>query len=147
KRVDDALAEDDADAAVRHIQDVLDPYALAVVTINPESRVKVARGPARAELLEAGTRLVLVKGLHQAGVTAPLAVTSPNSGRVAGPSWATGSPEPPQTVTKADVLDRWADISIYRTEPEVYSRPVLGGRLSGFAVEYQILQVYSRDRG
>jgi hypothetical protein len=145
ERIDEALAQHDEREAVTRLQEILDKHVLAVVDINPESRVKVAQGAARPELVEGGTRLFLVKVLNQAGVTAPLAVESPNSGPVfKRPS---GSPEPPQTVTSQDVRDRWADVSIYRTEVNVYSKPPLGGRLSGFPVDYQILQVYSRDRG
>ena len=78
------------------LQDVLDKHVLVVVDVNPESRVKAARGAARAELVEGGTRVFLVKVLNQAGVTAPLAVESPNSGRVYTPSWASGgSAHPP----------------------------------------------------
>ncbi len=39
---------------VMGIQEILDPYCLAMVEINPEARVKVLRGPARAELRVAG---------------------------------------------------------------------------------------------
>jgi hypothetical protein len=53
---------------------VLDSHVLAVVAINPESRVSVTAGLARRELVEAGTRLFLVKVLNDAGVTAPLTV-------------------------------------------------------------------------
>jgi hypothetical protein len=148
KQIDDAIALPDERTAVARLQEILDRHALVVVTINPESRVKVAQGTARAELVEAGTRIFLVKVLNQAGVTAPLSVESPNSGRAYTPSWVSGgSPAPPQTIKSSDVLDRWADISIYRTEAAVYSRPPLGERLSGFPVDYQLLQVYSRDRG
>jgi hypothetical protein len=143
--IDEAIAEADERTAVEHLQRVLDKHALVVVDINPESRVKVAPGTARAELVEGGTRIFLVKVLNQAGVTAPLAVESPNSGRVYTPT--SGSPEPPQTIKSSDVLDRWADIAIYRTEATIYSRPPLGTRLSGFPIDYQLLQVYSRDRG
>ncbi|PYQ49775.1 MAG: hypothetical protein DMF78_17480 [Acidobacteria bacterium] len=121
---------------------------LAVVRINAESRVSVARGPAPAELVEGGTRIFLVKVLNLAGVTAPLVVESPNSGRVYTPSWeSTSTAEPVQTVTARDVGERWADISLYRTDVSVYSAASLGGRLTGLPVEYQLLQVYSRDRG
>ena len=147
-RIEEALAQPDERAAVERLQEVLDKHVLVVVDINPESRVKVARGAARAELVEGGTRVFLVKILNQAGVTAPLAVESPNSGRVYTPSWvSSGSPEPPQTVTSQDVRERWADVSLYRTEVKVYSKPPLGEGLSGFPVDYQVLQVYSRDRG
>lgn len=145
RRIDEAVARPDERAAVEALQAVIDEHVLAVVDINPESRVKVARGAARAELVEGGTRVFVVKVLNQAGVTAPLGVESPNSGRVSTRS--TGSPEPAQTVSGHDVRDRWADVSIYRTEVNVYSKPPLGGRLSGFPVDYQLLQVYSRDRG
>jgi hypothetical protein len=146
RRLDDAVAQDDEATAVASIQAVLDEHVLVMVDINPESRVKVAPGPARAELVEGGTRVFLVKVRNEAGVTAALEVASPNSGAVSTPAW-TGSPQPAVSVTREQVRDRWADVSMYRTEVNVYSRPPVGGRLSGFPVEYQILQVYSRDRG
>jgi hypothetical protein len=147
-RVEQAIALADEHAAVQGLQDVLDKHALVAVDINPESRVKVARGAAKAELVEGGTRVFLVKITNQAGVTAPLVVESPNSGRVYTPSWTSGgSPEPPQTMTADEVRDRWADVSLFRTETTIYSRPPMGERLTGFPLEYQILQVYSRDRG
>ena len=144
--LDEAIAQDDEATAVERIQTVLDKHVLVNVDINPESRVKVAPGPARPDLVEGGTRVFLVKVRNQAGVTAPLEVASPNSGSVSTPAW-TGSPEPKVSVTREQVRDRWADVSLYRTEVNVYSKPPMGGRLTGFPVEYQILQVYSRDRG
>ena len=44
--LDKAVANPNADQAVEQIQKVLDPLCLAGVNINPESRVKVAEGPA-----------------------------------------------------------------------------------------------------
>ena len=78
------LAQNDADAinhaignadeatAVAQLEQILDKYVLAVVDINPESRVKVRLGPAQPELVEAGTRVFLVKVINKAGVTAKL---------------------------------------------------------------------------
>ena len=74
KEINDAIAETDEIAAVNRMERVLDKYALATVEINPESRVKVEQGPAKAELVEGGTRLFLVKVLNQARVRAPLQV-------------------------------------------------------------------------
>src|SRR5206468_8706803 len=51
------------------LQELLDPHTLLVVTINPESRVKVQRGPARARLVQAGFTPVLVKIINQAALT------------------------------------------------------------------------------
>jgi hypothetical protein len=99
--IDTAIARTDSAGAVSEIQKVLDRYVLANVHVNPESRVKVEQGAAKPELLQGGTRLFLVKVLNEAGVTAPLAVTSPNTGRVFIPSRNT--PEPAQELTDEDV--------------------------------------------
>jgi hypothetical protein len=133
-----AIADADEAEAVKRIEAILDRYALFHVEINPESRVKVAQGAARPELVEQGTRLFLVKVVNQGGVTAPLVVESPNSGRVSVRS--TGAPDPEPKLTAGDVRDRWAELSLF-------DRPPLAPRLSGLALEYRILEVYSRDRG
>jgi len=52
------------------IQNILDPYCLAMVSINPEARVKVARGPAKAKLVQGGWTSFLIKVYNAAGVTA-----------------------------------------------------------------------------
>src|SRR2546422_5267791 len=68
-RINAAIANPDEAAAVAGIERVLDHYTLAVVDINPESRVKVAPGPAKPELVEAGARNFLGQMRNQAGVT------------------------------------------------------------------------------
>src|SRR5438046_5365710 len=74
-----ALNQTDADEAGEAIQNVLDNYCLFGVDINPESRVKVAQGPAKPELVEKGWRQFLVKVHNEAGVTAELRTASPNA--------------------------------------------------------------------
>lgn len=138
ERINRAVAGQDEKTAVRELEEIFDPHALAIIEINPESRVKVRQGSARPELVQGGTRLFLVKVINEAGVTAPLVVESPNAGRVFVTS--RGSPEPPSDVTFADVRDRWAEFSIYR-------KPPMRERLSGLPLEYQILEAYSRDQG
>lgn len=64
----------DADRALKELQDLLDPLCLAGVSINPESRVKAARGPAAATLVRGQARVVLVKVVNEAGITPTLAV-------------------------------------------------------------------------
>lgn len=145
QQINDAVANPDQQAAVAQLERTLDQYALAIVEINPESRVKVRQGVARPELVEGGTRLFLVKVINQAGVTAPLVVESPHAGRVYIRS--SGNPDPPSKLTTADVVERWSDVSIYTTDVTTYSKPPMRDRLSGLGLEYQILQVYSRDRG
>jgi hypothetical protein len=54
------------------VQLALDDWCLAGVHINPEMRVKVARGPARPVLMERGWGAFLVKVRNEAGTTAAL---------------------------------------------------------------------------
>jgi hypothetical protein len=138
RRINEAVAATDDAAAVHEIEETLDKHVLVDVEINPESRVKIEAGDAKPELLEAGTRVFLVKVINQAGVTAPLVVESPNSGNVYIKS--NGSPEPNQVLTPEEARERWADISLYDKNP-------LNPRLSGMTVEYRILAIYSHDSG
>ncbi|HYO64202.1 MAG TPA: CehA/McbA family metallohydrolase, partial [Pyrinomonadaceae bacterium] len=119
---------------------------LVRVEISPESRVRVTRGRAEATLVEAGWRSFLVKVVNQAGVTAQLRAESPQ----ALPVYARGlsnipggfslDPTPTQKITPRQVADRWLEISMF-------DKPPLQPRLSGLAVEYRVIQLYSRDRG
>ena len=141
ERINRAIAGSDEAAGAAEIEALLDRHVLLIVEVNPESRVKVTAGAARPELVEGGTRLFLVKVLNEAGVTAPLTVQSPNSGRTSTPSWASqSSSEPAVTLTPEDVRERWADIALYQ-------KPPMREKLTGLGLEYQILQVASRDRG
>jgi hypothetical protein len=140
-RLNEVLGLPDEAQAVARIQQILDEHVLIEVQINPESRVKVQQGAAAPLLVEGGTRAFLVKVVNEAGVTAPLRVSSPNSGRVSVPSWSSGlAAEPVMKLTSRDVAERWADISLFQ-------KPPLAPRLSGSGLEYRILEVYSRDRG
>lgn len=65
----------DPPRALKELQDLLDPLCLAGVSINPESRVKAARGPAAATLVRGQVRVVLVKVANDAGITPALAVS------------------------------------------------------------------------
>jgi hypothetical protein len=133
-----ALDEADDVAAVASIQQVLDPLCLVGVTINPESRVKVQAGSAPKELIEQGWRVFLIKVQNEAGVTAPLNCTSPNAAPLQDQS--DGEAEPPQTITRRDVVQRWLDVGMFNSPP-------LTERLSGLPVEYRVIELYSRDRG
>jgi hypothetical protein len=115
-----------ADASTR-IQQLLDPYCLFFVQINPESRAKVAVGAAKPELVEAGWRPFLVKVQNDAGATGRLNIESPNA------KWLANSP-------REDVPNRWLDLLPAETAP-------LQTNLSGLRLEYRIVSLYSRDAG
>jgi len=138
KSINDAIAMTDEAAAVEALERVFDRHVLVNIDINPESRVKVEQGEAKPDLVEQGARLFLVKVANLAHVTAQLNVVSPNAGDVFVRS--NGQPDPAITLTPAESKDRWADISLVQ-------QPPMRKRLSGLAVEYQVLQIYARDAG
>jgi len=133
-----ALAEPNGDIAVGDIQAVLDPLCLAGVSINPESRVKVAAGEAPKSLIQQGWRVFLVKVHNEAGVTAELRCTSPNASPLHVRS--TGSPSPKLSIKPTDVGDRWLDVGMHGDQP-------LNKDLSGLVLEYRLIELYSRDVG
>src|SRR6266436_5851020 len=136
--IDQAVADADEVAAVVRLEQTLDNYTLAIVEINPESRVKVQPGAAKPELVEAGTRIFLVKVVNKAGVTARLVAESPNAQPIFVQSDL--SAEPPKKILPADARDRWMSLELYDKDP-------MPPKLSGLPLEYRVLAIYSRDRG
>ena len=98
----DAAVADPSKAAAS-VQDALDPLCLAVVSINPESRVKVAEGPAEKTLFQHGWHVFLVKVVNEAGVTSPLHFSSPNAAPVYKVS--SNSPDPAPSIKAEQVPD------------------------------------------
>ncbi len=128
----------DDEKSSQEVQKILNAYVVNAVHINPESRVKVAAGPAKPELLMQGWRTFLVRVHNEAGVTAELQVESPNAAPLYKRS--TGSKEPEITIKPGDVGNRWMDIALYTGQP-------LQPRLSGLLLEYRIVEIYARDSG
>jgi hypothetical protein len=110
-----------ADAA-KQIQQLLDAHCLIGVSINPESRVKAARGPARAILHKDQGTIVLIKVQNEAGVTHALGIT--------GPQLRSGSAD----------QGGWL-------EAAVISVPPARKTLSGHRVEYVVLRLTAREAG
>jgi hypothetical protein len=125
------------------IEAVLDRHALLKVDINPEARISMTRGDARAELVEHGWRSFLVKVSNQAADTAVLHITSPQGGRMGRPSGNDTEGVQDFTIGAVDAVvaqQRWLALNDW-------TKPPLQPALSGLAIEYRILQIYSRDRG
>jgi hypothetical protein len=136
--LDAASNAKDSYEGVQQIQTVLDPLCIAMVNINPESRVKAQTGPAPKKLVQNGWRVFLVKVHNEAGVTAELRCKSPNAKVLYRSS--SGDADPKQTVSAADETQRWMDLAMYNSQP-------LNAALSGLKLEYRIVQIYSRDAG
>ncbi len=133
-----AMAQTDSAKAVLLIQEALDPLCLASIQVNPESRVKADPGPVAKTLAQQGWSVFLLKVANEAGVTAPLAVESPNALPLVKPS--TSSAEPKVTIPLSEVPNRWADVKMFDDRPMTKT-------LSGLPLEYRLVQIYSRDAG
>lgn len=125
---------------VKTIQEILDPYCLAVVSINPEARVKVSGGQAPATLVQGGWTSFLVKVHNDANVTAQLEVESPNA--LAPVHAPTHSPKVKEEhiITPGQAANRFLELHVHR------NRPLLPN-LSGIGLEYAVVQIYSKDAG
>jgi hypothetical protein len=110
-----ALKAPDSADSVEQVQAALDPLCLVGVDINPESRVKVVQGPAPRKLVEQGWRVFLVKVHNEAGVTAPLRVSSPNSEAVYKRS--SGKHNADAAISKQEVENSCQEVSLYDKKP------------------------------
>ncbi len=121
-----ALLKDEkkpSDESAAKIQKLLNNQCLIAVSINPESRVKAARGPRSAELVAGKETVVLVRVLNEAGVTHPLSLESP------------------EIRSKKDGdKERWLEAAVY---PDPSSNP----KLSGQRLEYVLLRLKVQKPG
>src|SRR5579862_7944686 len=123
-----ALAAAGNDAKI--IQQILDPQVLLRVSINPESRVKMARGSGPAILQQGGYRPVLIKVVNDSPVKGTPHLTSPQSGPL-----MTGGFRNPKGAP-----GRFLQVELVGTPP-------LTPNLSGLKVEYLLALVYSSEAG
>jgi hypothetical protein len=140
-RIDAAARKRDSAA----IQALLDPHVLLAVAINPESRVKVLRGPAAAELQQGGYTPVLVKVINESTITKRLRITSPQAGPVYAGVADLSLKRQQQTELGANQntagdKDRFLAV-------EMLTAPPLTDKLSGLEVEYAIALLYSHEAG
>ncbi len=138
-----AFASADENQGIEQIQRILDRHALLHVEINPESRVSVSRGQAKAQLIEQGWRTFLIKVRNQAADTTAFRIYCPQARPMGRRSGNTITGVHDFTNGAVDVVEaraRWAAINIWDKAP-------LQPTLSGLEIEYRILQIYSRDHG
>jgi hypothetical protein len=121
-----ALLKDEkqpSDELAAKIQKLLNDQCLVGVSINPESRVKAARGPRSAELVAGKESVVLVRVLNEAGVTHALSLEGP---QIIGP--------------KENAKDRWLHATVCPEHPS-------SQKLSGQKVEYVLLRLKAEKAG
>jgi hypothetical protein len=127
-----AKAIEDKDA--KRVQEVLDKHVMFVVGINPESRVKAARGPKEPTIQQAGWTPVIIKVVNESTVKKALKMASPQSGEVysgRGDKEKNANPK---------IVERFLEL-------EVFKSPPMTAELSGLGVEYVIGLIYSTESG
>jgi hypothetical protein len=127
------------------VQRLLDPHVLLVVSLNPEARVRVRRGPAAAVLQQAGYTPVLLKVLNESTVTKPLRITSPQSGPVYTGAARLSLARQDQLTLKDDG-DASARAERF-LQAEMFAGPPMTAELSGSRVEYALALLYSSEAG
>jgi hypothetical protein len=116
-----AREEGKARDGVERVQKLLDPFCLVGVSINPESRVKAARGPATAELRKGEEVYLLVRVHNDAGVTNRLALTGPQLRDAKNPGG-------------------WLEASVFLREP-------LAKTLDGGKLQYIVVRLKAHEAG
>ena len=138
-----AYRNENEQEGVAAIAKALDPRVLLKVQINPESRISVSRGEAKAQLVEQGWKTFLIKVENQAGDTSALSIYCPqgrSTGRSSVQSIVGVHDFTNGAVDIVEARDRWAAVETWDKLPMLKN-------LSGLGVEYRILQIYSSDRG
>lgn len=139
------LAEAGRERDAERLQALLDPRVVFIVTINPEVRVKVERGPGAALLQQAGFTPLLVKVMNQATITRALAVASPQAGPVYAGAALPILERQAQTELNIDEnVERRTDRFL---SVEMLHAPPMTRDLSGLEVEYAIALVASQESG
>lgn len=106
------------------LQRALDSACMLEVHINPESRVKVASGPAAMWLKTGAWRTCLVKVHNMAGVTAPLRLSSPQAVHASQP----------------DSREAWLEISMHSADG-------VAPELTGELIEYRVVKLRTDELG
>ncbi len=129
----------------KQLQNLIDPHVMFAVSLNPEVRVKVKRGPAKPILQQGGFTPMLVKILNDSTVTKQLRIVSPQSGPVYSGSALAILRRQAQTELKdnenvAGATDRFLQV-------EMFQSPPMTTNLNGLEAEYAIALIYSSESG
>ncbi len=128
----------------QQLQRLLDPHVLCVVDINPESRVKARRGPARAVLQQGGFSPLLIKVVNQSTVTKELHIRSPQGGPLyAGASLFSLNRQQQPELNRDQNAQRQDRFLVVR----MFHDPPMTRKLNGLEVEYAIALIYCSEKG
>ncbi|MBI1313926.1 hypothetical protein GC176_21745 [bacterium] len=127
------------------LQKLLDSQAVFVLSLNPEVRVKVQRGPGRATLQQAAFTPLIVKILNDSEVASRLRIRSPQAGPVySGPAISILKRQDQTELKDDENLEQRTDRFL---SVEMFDRAPLTPSLSGLKVEYAVALISSSEAG
>lgn len=130
---------------VDKLQSLLDSRVVFVVSINPEVRVKVQRGPGSVGIQQVGYTPLLIKVINQSTVAKPLGIQSPQAGPVyAGTALAILKRQAQTELKDNENTDSRTDRFL---NVEMFQSPPMTRNLSGLELEYAIALVASSESG
>ena len=144
---------------VKRIQELLDPHVLVMVGINPESRVKVTRGPAEATLQQNGYTVVIVKVVNEGTVKKGLHIQSPQAGPRQKTQYARTIAEFERRIKDKEISAEAGQREIDKLKKEneefknrflymeMFTKRPMTETLSGLSVEYALALIYSGESG
>jgi hypothetical protein len=134
------LARQNDSTAVAAAEKILDRHVLVRVTIAADGAVLASAGSAPQTLVEQGWRVFLVRVHNPDGVAGRL-ISSEGTPVASAPlAWAS-------RVYLEDTVNEAPRIAQSWFRSQMYEGRPMDGTLSGSLLEYQVIQVYSRDRG
>jgi len=121
---------------------ILSKYTLLNATLGPDgyAKTKITAGGAEKRLIEEGWTAFLIRVANPSSLVAKLYISG-MTGAVSSPS--TGA----SRAGVRDTLNMSASIAKTWGRTEIYRLPPIGPTLSGAPVDYQVVQIFSRDRG
>jgi hypothetical protein len=145
-----SLARQNDTAAVSAAETILERYTFAKLFIESDHSVHIAPGGAPRQLLEQGWRIFLVRVENPGAKTDSIQFSSgletpgrmaPNLGQMAQRAYLM------DTLYKGPLIKKmWLTSELYgATAPSSTELPTIP--LSGVSIEYQVIQVFSRDAG
>lgn len=151
-----SLARQNNRSAVEAAEQILGRYTLLRITIEADGFPRTVAGAAPAILIEQGWRIYLVRIANPLSNRERLSAVredergSWNSG-VAGTGAAEQTPLSAHTNAQRPVLNQSLDLSPRIAQSwltsQLYITPSMPEALSGFPIEYRVIQLFSRDRG
>jgi hypothetical protein len=141
-----ALVHQNDAPAVEATEKLLDRYTLIRASLEGDGYTRCVAGGSERTLVEQGWRVFLLRVSNPIGYTGAVSATF-GRGQVGNLSHGSFDQRPDLGITPINSPNLAPSIEAMWLTGELFDAPPLGPTLSGFALEYRVVQLFSRDRG